>query len=430
MWIEIAFVIFLTLVNGSLAMSELAVVSARQAKLRAMADRGRPGARRALALAGDPGRFLSTVQIGITLVGVLSGAFSGATLGARFSAYLGNAGLPAGLADALGVGSVVVAITYLSLIVGELVPKQIALRNPEGIACRVAGPMTVLSRVAAPLAWLLDRSGKAVLRVLGQANVAPDKVTEEEVKAILAEATSAGVIEGQEREMIAGVMRFADRSAKAVMTPRRDVETLRIGPDSTDATRAVLATKRSRLPVWEDAQDDIVGVLDVRAALVDLARNGKVDLRGHVREAPVVLDTLDALEVLKAIKQSTVHMAVVVDEYGHFEGVVTSADILSAIAGSFRGDIGEEPPFVRRADGSLLVAGWMAVDEFGDTIGAAFGRDGEYETVAGLVLHRIGRLPSTGETIDVDGWRFEIVDMDGRRIDKLLVRRTTLEARE
>ncbi len=422
MWLEIAFVVALTMVNGSLAMSELAVVSSRPARLRTMADRRTPGARRAIALAGDPGRFLSTVQIGITLVGILSGAFSGATLGARFSAHLAEAGASPAVAEAIGVGTVVVAITYLSLIAGELVPKQIALRNPERVACRVAGAMTVLSKVAAPLVWLLDRSGKAVLRALGQGNLAQSKVTEEEVKSILAEATSAGVIEGSEREMIAGVMRFADRTAKAVMTPRRDVETLRLGSDEAEVLRVVLATKRTRLPVWEKEPDDIVGVLDVRSALVDLARDGRIDVRRHVRAAPVVLDAIDALEVLKTIKNSTVHMVVVVDEYGHFEGVITSADILGAITGAFRDDSGAEPAYVRRADGSLLVAGWMPVDEFADLLELSFGRDAEFETVAGLVLHRIGRLPTTGEEFIIDGWRFEIVDMDGRRIDKIIVR--------
>jgi putative hemolysin len=426
-WLEIALVILLTLVNGSLAMSELAVVSSRPARLKVLIEQGVVGSRRALALAGDPGRFLSTVQIGITLVGILSGAFSGATLGVRLAGWLAEEGLPAAAAEALGVGVVVVAITYLSLIAGELVPKQIALRNPERIACRVAGPMTALSRVAAPLVWVLDRSGKAVLRVLGHGKIEANKITEEEVKSVIAEATSSGVIERQERDMISGVMRFADRTAKALMTPRRDVESLRIGSDEAEALRTILGTKRTRLPVWDKDPDDIVGILDVRSALVELAQTGKLDIRRHIQAAPVVLDAIEALDVLGTIRDSTIHMAVVVDEYGHFEGVITSADILEAITGAFRDDTGAEPPFVRRNDGSLLVNGWMPVDEFCDAAGKRFARSAEFETVAGLVLSHVGRLPATGETVAIEGWIFEVVDMDGRRIDKLLVRRETNE---
>ncbi len=264
MYFEIITVVLLTILNGVLAMSELAVVSSRPARLRVMADKGSRGARMAIELADNPGRFLSTVQIGITLVGILSGAFSGATLGARLSGWLLGQGLSPALADAVGVGSVVVVITYLSLIVGELVPKQIALREPESVASRVAPTMTLLSKLAAPLVWLLDTSGRLVLKLLGQSGKSSDGVTDEEIKSVLAEAHSAGVIETEESRMIAGVMRLADRTARGLMTPRMDVEMVDVD-DSFDEIRLQLHnTSRSRLPVRGEDSDEVIGVLQVR----------------------------------------------------------------------------------------------------------------------------------------------------------------------
>ena len=286
LYLEIAVVVVLTVVNGLLAMSELAVVSARSARLKVLEGQGSRGARQALRLQEQPGRFLSTVQIGITLVGVLSGAFSGATLGARLSNTLQAQGLSVSLADALGVGSVVMAITYLSLIIGELVPKQIALRDAEGVAVRVAPAMVLLSRVAAPLVWLLDASGRAVLAMLGQKGETEERVTEEEVRTIIAEAESAGVLESEERDMIAGVMRLADRTAKALMTPRRDVEIIDITDDPAEIRAQLRQTRRSRLPVQEGEADAIIGVLYAKDWL-DAANNGArtVDIRSLVQPA-------------------------------------------------------------------------------------------------------------------------------------------------
>jgi putative hemolysin len=420
-YVEIAVVVVLTIVNGLFAMSELAVVSSRPTRLKVLQDRGNRGAEIALRLAADPGRFLSTVQIGITLVGILSGAFSGATLGVRLSGYLAELGVPPTAADALGVGVVVVAITYLSLIVGELVPKQIALRDPERVAAKVAPPMLALSRGAAPLVWLLDRSGKAVLRLFGPKDTANESVTEEEVKNVLAEAATAGILEGQEREMISGVMRLADRAAKSLMTPRHEVETLDIASPQDVLRKHLLETSRVRLPMWDGEPDAVIGVLDVKAALVELLERGMIDARKHTRSVPAVLDGMDALDVVKAIQESSMHMALVVDEYGHFEGIITSTDILVAIAGSFKDDQDEEPALVVRDDSSYLVAGWMPADEFAERTGIPAAKDADYETVAGLVLHRLGRLPQTGERVQIGEWTLEVVDMDGRRIDKLLV---------
>ncbi|WP_129155078.1 hemolysin family protein [Bosea sp. Tri-44] len=420
---EILIVVVLTVINGVLAMSELAVVSSRPARLKVLSDQGSKGAAKAIKLAENPGRFLSSVQIGITLVGVLSGAFSGATLGARLSEWLGTHGLSNAAADALGVGTVVVLITYLSLILGELVPKQIALRDAERVAARVAPAMVVLAKVASPLVWLLDASGKLVLALLGQKGEPEETVTEEEVRTIIAEAENAGVLERDEREMISGVMRFADRSARALMTPRREVEVIDLS-DTTDEIKAqVRATKRSRLPVQDGEADAIIGVVTVKDMFDALSDGDGRDLRSLVHEAPVVLDTSGALDVLRAIRASNVHLALVFDEYGHFEGIITSSDVLEAITGAFQEDEADEPPIVTRADGSFLVAGWMQVDEFSHELGIHVPRDADYQTVAGFVLAEMNRLPNVGESFQKGHWRFEVVDLDGRRIDKLLVSR-------
>ena len=421
MYIEILTVAVLTLVNGLLAMSELAVVSSRPARLKVLSDKGSRRARMALNLAENPGRFLSTVQIGITLVGVLSGAFSGATLGLRLTQWLQEQGLSTAIAEGLGVGSVVVAITYASLIIGELVPKQIALRDPEKVACRVAPAMTILSKVSAPLVWLLDASGRIVLRILGQKTKNSEGVTEEEVKSIIAEAESAGVLEKEEKNMISGVMRFADRSAKALMTPRRDVEMIDLNDSKQEILQQIRGTRRSRLPVQGNDADSILGVIFVKDIIEPLSMNQDIDIESFAMIAPIVTDNANALDVLKAIRASTIHMALVFDEYGHFEGVITSGDILEAITGVFQEEGDHEPSHVQRQDGSWLVSGWMPIDEFADHIGGPVDPNADYETLAGFVLNTLNRLPEVGETFTIEGWIFEVVDIDGRRIDKILV---------
>jgi putative hemolysin len=426
--VEILIVVILTLLNGALAMSELAVVSARPARLKVMAQDGNRGADVALRLADDPGKFLSSVQIGITLVGVLAGAFSGATLGDRLSTWLSGAGVDPAIAAPLGVGVVVVIITYLSLIIGELVPKQVALRDPEGIAARVAPIMQFVASIAAPLVWLLDVSGKLVLSLIGQRGEPDDRVTNEEVKTIIAEAESAGILETEERHMISGVMRFADRSARGLMTPRLDVELIDLGDPQEEILQTLRRTRHSIVPVQDGGPDQIIGVV-VRKELLDLLFDGApIDVRSLVRQVPVVLDLADALHVLGALRQSVVHAALVFDEYGHFEGLITAGDILEAITGSFQEEEGEEPAFVRRDDGSFLVAGWMPVDEFHDRIGVPVPKDPDYETVAGFVLAELNHLPDVGETFERGPWRFEVLDLDGRRIDKVLVQKLAAPA--
>ena len=423
--LEIAIVILLVAINGLFALSELAIVSARRSRLAALADSGRKGARRALALASDPGRFLSTVQIGITLVGVVAGAFSGATLGVRLMEHLRWQGIPETIAEPLGYGLVIVAITYLSLIIGELVPKNLALRNPEGIACSVAPLMTWLARVGAPAVWLLDQSTKIILRLAGKSAYSTSDVTEEEIKALVAEAETSGVLESGERQMIAGVMRLGDRAVRGVMTPRTDVDWIDLNSDADEIKQRLMTTMHSRLPVANGEADAMIGIVQMRDLFAASLAGNTLDIQSHVRKVPFIPETTDALDVLAILRDAEVPMALVHDEYGHFEGLVTPTDILEAIAGVFEADsAGREPYAVARDDGSWLLSGAMPVDEMADLLGIALPQARQYQTVAGFVLAQLQHLPATGEQINAVGWRFEVVDLDGRRIDKLLARRT------
>ncbi|MGE4078823.1 MAG: hemolysin family protein [Reyranella sp.] len=422
-YIELLVAIVLILINGLLAMSELAVVSARRGRLKALADRGSRGAASALALAENPGRFLSTVQIGITLVGILAGAFSGATLGARLTEGLVEAGVSRRFAEPVAYGSVVALITYLSLIVGELVPKQIALRNAEGVAATVAPAMALLARVAAPLVWLLDVSGKAVLGLLGRKEESETTVTADEIKALIAEAETSGALEPRARGMISGVMRLSARSVEALMTPRVDVDTIDVTLDPAVTLAVVRASSHAQLPAFE-GDDNIIGIIHAKDLLDSYIAGNAPDVRALVRTAPIVIESMNALDALDMLKDSPVPMALVQDEYGHFVGVVTPSDVLEAIAGAFHtGEGPPEPDATQRADGSWLIAGSMPVDELAELLGFATARAGDYHTAAGLVLSAMRRLPEAGDAVDVGGWRLEVIDMDGRRIDKILATR-------
>jgi putative hemolysin len=421
--VEIGTLVLLTLLNGAFAMSELAVVSSRPARLRAMAEDGSRGARTALRLAEDPGRFLSTVQIGITLVGVVAGAFGGATLGARFGAWLD--GIPAlgGRGEVVGVAAVLVAITFMSIVLGELIPKRVALRDPERTAAVVAGPMLLLSRIAAPFVWLLGTTTDLVLRALRLHGAREAAVTEEEVRSLIAEGEKAGVFEPQERSMIDGVMRLADRSVRSIMTPRPDVVWLDAGEAPDRVAERIRAAGHSRYPVCRGGLEDLVGIVHARDLLEAALRGEPLDLAARALPPLAVHDGAPVLRLLELFKSTGAHLAVVVDEYGSVEGVVSVADIVESIAGDLP-EAGEAPEVaaVRRADGSWLVEGWMPLDEFEHTVGAKGLRGGDgYHTVAGLVLDALGRIPAAGDAFERGGLRFEIVDMDGRRIDKILV---------
>lgn len=411
----------LILLNGAFAVSELAIVSSRRARLKMLVDSGRRGASTALALHEEPGRFLSTVQIGITLIGILAGAYSGAGLGELLSGWLAGRGLSEGVAHPLGYGLVVVVITYLSVVVGELVPKQLALREPEPIACAVAPTMRVLASCTAPVTVVLDASTRLIFTLMGKSAMPPSAVTEEELKTLVTEAATSGVIEGAEHEMISGVLRLGDRSARTVMTPRTDVEWL----DATLSPEAIAAeltgARHSRLPILSGITDDVMGVVQLRELLPVLLAGQPWTLKDFIREVPVIPDTMGALDVMNVLRTAPVPLALVHDEYGHFEGVVTPADLLDAIAGAFQADSGEDDPdAVRRPDGSWLLAGSMPADEMAARFNITLPERRTYHTVAGFVVEHLQHLAVTGESVEAFGWNFEVVDLDGRRIDKVL----------
>lgn len=424
-WLDVVIILALIVLNGVFAMSELAIVSARNAKLEAMARDGSNGARTALKLGSDPGKFLSTVQIGITLIGILAGAYSGASLGAPVGERLALVGVPADIADSVGFALVIGVTTYLSLVIGELVPKQFALRKAEELAVIMAIPMDLMARGAAPLVWVLDRSSALIFRLLGLNRESENIVTAEELQMIFAEATKSGVIEESERAIISGVVRLADRPVREVMTPRTEVDWLPADAGLDDLRRIMADSPHSRLPVANGSVDAIIGIVTVRDLLTAIIEGAPLDLVALARPAPIVPDRVDAMDALKVLQKGEVPMALVHDEYGHFEGLVTPADLLQALVGDFASDQGEgdSPMVVERADGSLLISGALPADAMAERLGISLPEDRDYATTAGHVLHCLRHLPKEGEVFNDQGWRFEIVDMDNRKVDKLLVSR-------
>jgi putative hemolysin len=425
--LEILVVLALVLLNGFFAMSEIAVVSARPVRLETRARKGGRGAHLALGLARDPGRMLSTVQIGITLVGIVAGAFGGARLAEPFAAAL--AGIPALAPFSAEIAYVLViaAITYLSLIIGELVPKHLALRAPERIAALVAPTVDLISRISTPAVWLLETSSRFVLRILGSEVQPSETVTEEEVKTLIAEGTRIGVFHRQEREMIERVLRLADRPVRAIMTPRVELVWLDIEDDPDEIARVIRASGHSRFVVGKGSLDDVLGVVHVRGLLDACLAGRSLDLQAALRPMPVVPDTTPIPRALEALRQARVSMALVVDEYGEVEGVVTAEDVLEALVGDMpEHRLDEEPAIVRRGDGSMLMDGMLAIDEVKLALDLdSLPEEESYHTLAGFVLAQLGRIPAEGEAVAYGGWRFEVVDMDGRRIDKVLVRGPT-----
>ena len=422
-WFDLAILAGLILLNGVFSMSELAIVSARTAQLRMAAERGSRGARTALALAADPGKFLSTVQIGITLVGIIAGAYSGATLGGPVGERLALLGVPAASADTAGFALVIVLTTYFSLVIGELVPKQLALRKAVPIALVMARPMALLAKAAAPVVWLLDTSSNLIMRAIGVRHRGEHRLTAEELQMIFAEATRSGVIEEGERAILSGVMRLADRPVRELMTPRTEVDWLDQGAGEAEIRAAIERSPHSLLPVADGSVDRVLGVVKVREVLALLLAGRPVPLSRLMRKAEVVPDQLDAMDALRILQSSGTGMAMVHDEYGHLDGIVTLADLLAAMAGSFAShqDPGDEPQLVEREDGSLLISGAMAADALAERLGLDLPESREFATAAGYVLYMLKRLPVEGESVTDQGWRFEVIDMDGRKIDKLLV---------
>ncbi|MEP6982342.1 MAG: hemolysin family protein [Sphingomicrobium sp.] len=425
-WLDVLLILALIVLNGALAMGELAIVSSREARLKAMAKGGSAGARCALDLAADPGRFLSTAQSGITLIAIFAGAFSGASLGEPVAQRLQLLGLSAETAHTVGFGLVIVLTTYVSLVIGEIVPKQIALRSPEPIAVVVSRPMRLLSKITAPFVWLLQRSSALILGVLGMNRESKNHVTAEELHLVVAEAQTAGVLEEDERAMISGIVRLADRPVREVMTPRTEIDWIDSGATAEEIRAALLETPHSRIPVADGAVENIVGVIQTRDVMAALLEGRGIDLNHLCRMAPVIPDLMDAMDALAVLRNADVPLALVHDEYGHLDGIVTPGSILAALAGTFASDVdqGDEPALVERDDGSWLVSGAASADVLSDRLGVNLPQERDYSTVAGFALSVLKHLPETGEKFRHDGWSFEIVDMDGRKIDKLIASRT------
>lgn len=421
-WGEAVVVLALVLVNGFFAGSELALMSARKARLRVRADGGHRGARVALQLLENPTRLLSSIQIGITLVGILTGVYSGAVFAEDLATVLRRFDPIQRYAYELAFGTVVVVITYLSLILGELVPKRVAIAHAEAIASFVAIPMTWVAKIAAPLVWVLQVSTDAVTRLLPTPSTPQTSVTEDELRAMIAAGTLEGVFQLREKELIEGVLRLADRSVESVMVPRGDVIWLDANEPLEKIWEEARASGHSRFPLCDGELEQLIGVITI-ADLGEALRRGRLDRERDVRPPLHVPRTLSVLRLLDVYRESGVHFAIVTGEYGEIEGLVVPVDVLRAIAGALpeRGGV-QHSSAIRRADGSWLLDGQFGIHELERLLGRNdLAHADDYHTVAGFILWRLGRLPVAGEGLDWQDLRFEVVDMDGPRIDKVLV---------
>ncbi|HMN28911.1 MAG TPA: hemolysin family protein [Caldilineaceae bacterium] len=423
--LEFIIIFLLLIANGVFAMSELAVLSARKTRLEQKAESGDSGARAALELATAPDLFLSTVQVGITLIGTLAGAFGGATLAGKLADVLNRIPLLAKYSTSLSVFIVVLIITYLSLIIGELVPKRLALNDPEGIARAVAPTMRWLSRIAAPAVKLLTVSTNFVLRFFDLRPSDELPVTEEEVRIMMEQGTQVGVFEPIEGEIMDQVFRLSDRTVSALLTPRTDIVWLNLDATPDEISRKIVESGYARYPVAQDNLDNIVGLVSAQSLLAQSLAGQPLDLHSIIQPALFIPETTPALVVVERLKQTRSHIALVIDEYGGVEGLVTLSDILTAIVGDIpdADEIGEAEA-VQRADGSWLVDGMFQIDDLRDLFSIEelpeVG-EGYYQTVGGLVMAVLGRVPSTGDSFVWAGYRFEVMDMDGRRVDKMLI---------
>lgn len=425
--IDAGVLMILLIANGFLSMAEMAVVSSRRPRLQTMATEGKPGAAQALALAEAPGDFLSTVQIGITAIGIFTGVFSGARLAEPVAGVLREIPYLADYATSIAIFVVVLITTYLSLIVAELTPKRVALSRPEEIAALVAPSMDLLSWLAKPLVFLLDRSSKGLAQILGVRPSDAPAVTDEEVRIMLQQGAQVGIFEPIEEEIVTQVFRLSDRRASAIMTPRTEIDWIDV-EDEVEAVRALLMeSSHSRFPLAEGSLDHVVGIVLVRDLLLQRMTNAEVDMRAIARPALFLPESMTALDVIEQMRSSRSHIAMIINEYGGLEGLVTISDIVEAILGAVEmSDIEEEPEIVQRGDGSWLVNGMWSVDEFQDQFGLKElpARDDlDYQTVGGMIMVVLEQVPSVGSHIEVDGYTLEVMDMDGRRVDKVLVQK-------
>jgi putative hemolysin len=423
--IEIFFIVLLIVANGLFSGSEMAVVSARKARLEQMANRGDAQAKAALKLANSPNDFLSTVQIGITLIGILSGALGQATLSERLQPLLNLIPFIKPYSEGISVAIVVSIITYLSLIIGELIPKRIALNNPEKIACFVAKPMRLLSQITAPIVHLLNVSSDGLLKLLSIQTEGESTVTEEEIKVLIEQATQSGTFEESEQEIVERVFRLGDRPIKAFMTPRFEITWLSLNAPPEETQRRIIESPYSRFPVGEESLDKCLGIIRGSTFLSARLSGDEINLEMMLESPLYIPENTAALRVLEEFKTSGTHMALITDEYGDIEGLVTLTDLMEAIVGGISSleDL-EEPMIVQREDGSWLLDGLLSIDEVKDLLDKEYFPEeetGNYHTLGGLVISFLRHIPKSGEHFEWEGLRFEVVDMDGTRVDKVLV---------
>lgn len=435
MTLELALVLFLILCNGFFALSEMSVVTSRKARLKQQAADSRR-AKAALELAEHPERFLSTVQVGITSIGILTGVFGGESIGNQVAAAIAPLGLDPELTQGIGTGVAVTLITYFSIIIGELVPKRIALLAPEKIAAAVALPMKWISLVATPFVWLLSLSTRTLMRVMRLDRGQADQVTEEEIRMLVAESHEQGVIDADERNMINRVLRLGDRSSAGLMTPRTRIVWLDAAASAEENLAVMRETPYARYPVYRNSDAEVLGILEVKSLTGMIGREGaKADLFRDLRPALFVSESTQAMKLLEIFREEQQTLALVVDEYGDVQGMVSANDLLHAVLG--RVQTTETPEaealVVTRTDGSYLVDGRLSTEELRELLSLTSlpdEEDSDYHTAAGMVIARFGRIPHAGEHFDWGGWRIEVVDLDGARIDKLLVARLPEPERE
>ncbi|MFL5627083.1 MAG: hemolysin family protein [Ktedonobacteraceae bacterium] len=423
--IELVIVILLIIANGLFAMSETAFVSARRARLQQRANEGDAKARAALELVNSPNRLLSTVQLGITLIGILAGAFGGATIAESVAVYIRAIPWLAAYSDAIALAIVVACITYLSLVIGELVPKRIALNNPERIAVLMVAPMRVLSNIAAPFIHLLSISTEAILRLIGLRPSGEPPITEEEINVLIEEGTQSGTFEAAEHDMIERIFRLGDRRVSAVMTHRPDVVWLDIDDSLQSIYQTIKQSNYSRFPVCHESLDNVLGMVHVKDLLLQCMAGQQLNLHAILHEPLYVIESTSVLKVLELFRKTGNQVALVIQEYGDIEGLVTLNDILEAIVGDIPSyDDEDDAQAVQREDGSWLFDGTLPIDELKDILhirALPEEENGGYETLGGFVLMELGRVPVAADHFEWDGFRFEVVDMDGRRVDKVLV---------
>ncbi|WP_337172928.1 hemolysin family protein [Paludisphaera sp.] len=419
--IELGVILALVIANGLFSMSELAVVSARRARLKQAADEGDGRAAAALELAEDPNRFLSTVQVGITVVGTLAGVFGGATIAARLAGWLATFPGMAPYAEAVGLTTVVAAISYLTLVLGELVPKRLALNSPEAIASLAAGPLRALSVAAVPLVKLLGWSTDVVLRLLRSRPAEGPSVTEEEIHHMVREGAEAGVIESVEGDMVRRLLRLDDLASRILMTQRGDVVWVDADGTPEEVRRQVVESAHSSFPVCEGSLDRVAGVVQAKDLLSRTLGGEPLDVRALMKPAHFIFEGISGLRVLEQFKSAATSMVIVVDEYGSVVGVLTHNDILQAIVGDIPEEDLSDPRAVRRDDGSWSLDGTLAIAEVADLPGLPRLPEGDYGTLAGFLFARFGRVPRVGDRIEWEGCSFEVVDMDDNRIDRVLV---------